>query len=210
MYKTKKNIYSYHNYCNKKRMIDLLAANLRTKITISDEAVAAFYALFTPQTIKKKEVLLLQNNVAQYTYFVTQGCLRMYSIDKKGSEHVVQFAFEGHWVGDLYSFLSQKPAVYCIDALEETSFLRIDAERLEQAYAEIPILERFFRLALQNSFFVLQHRITATHSETAEEKYLALCARYPNITQRVAQHQIASFLGIAPESLSRIRKGLGG
>jgi CRP-like cAMP-binding protein len=184
----------------------LLAENLRKKIKISDEEVARFYALFTPQTIKKKDVLLLQGEVARYTYFVTDGCLRMYNIDKKGSEHAVQFAFEDHWVGDLYSFLSEKPAVYCIDALEDTTFLRIDAERLEQAYADVPILERFFRLALQNSFFVLQHRLTAAHSETAEEKYDALCTRYPNIAQRVPQYHIASFLGITPESLSRIRK----
>jgi CRP-like cAMP-binding protein len=184
----------------------MLAANLRKKVAISDEDVVRFFAFFTPQAIKKKEVLLLQNEVCKYTYFVAQGCLRMYHIDKKGTEHVVQFAFEDHWVGDLYSFLSQKPAIYCIDALEDSVVLRIDTVNLEQAYTEVPILERFFRLALQNSFMVLQHRITASHTENATEKYKALCARYPNIEQRVAQHQIASFLGIAPESLSRIRK----
>jgi CRP-like cAMP-binding protein len=190
--------------------IALLGANVRQKINLTDEELAVYYALFERKTVRKRELLLREGAVCKYSYFVVQGSLRSFNTDEKGVEHIVQFAFEDYWMTDMYSFLSCKPALYSIEAMEDTELLRIDATNNELAFAKIPQLERLFRLRLQNAYIALQHRLIAAHSDSAEARYLDLIARYPTIAQRVPQHQIASYLGIAPESLSRIRKRLAG
>jgi len=120
----------------------------------------------------------------------------------------VQFAIEDWWINDMYSFLTQQPARYTIDALEETEVIYIEQKKWETLFERVPKFERFFRMLLQNAFIVNQERIIAAMSSTAEERYLHFLQRYPQFEQRIPQHQIASFLGITPESLSRIRKQL--
>jgi CRP-like cAMP-binding protein len=137
---------------------------------------------------------------------VIKGLLRAYNVDDEGEEHIVMFAMEGWWISDLYSFLSQQPATLNIDALEDTEVLSIEKPDLEKLYVEVPQFNKLFRILLQNSMIASQQRILASISHTAEEKYLAFIKKYPAFEQRIPQAQIAAYLGITPETISRIRR----
>ena len=134
--------------------------------------------------------------------------LRLYSVDEKGSEHVMQFAFEGWWSGDQFSFLTGEPSVYNIDALEDCELLLLSKKAEDEMMAKVPKMERYFRILLQNSLIATQRRLISSLSRTAEEKYNELVQSCPTIPQRVPQHMMASYLGITPETLSRIRRQL--
>jgi CRP-like cAMP-binding protein len=144
--------------------------------------------------------------VCRYENFVVTGCMRAYSVDDKGHDHITMFGMEGWWISDMYSFLTGTPATLHIEALEDSEVLSIEKPELEKLYMEVPKFERFFRILLQNSFIANQQRILASISQTAQEQYLAFIKKYPSLEQRVPQHQIASYLGLTPETISRIRR----
>ena len=158
-----------------------------------------------PKKVKKKAYLLQEGDISRHQYFVNKGCLRTYTIDEKGLEHVIQFAIEDWWTGDMYSFLTQTPARFTIDALEDSELLCLEKNALEELYIKIPKFERFFRHLLQNAFIALQERIIANLSQPADERYCTFITKYPDMEKRLQLKQIASYLGITPESLSRIR-----
>jgi CRP-like cAMP-binding protein len=189
-------------------MYERILQNVARHIQLTEEEQAYFTSLLQVKRLRKKQYLLQEGDVARYEYFVNKGCLRTYYIDPKGIEHVVQFAIEEWWIGDMYSFLTQKPARVAIDALEDSEVLIIDKESWEELFVRVPKFERFFRHLLQNAFIANQERIINAMSQTAEERYLNFMERYPQFEQRIPQNQIASFLGITPESLSRVRKHL--
>ena len=189
-------------------MYDRIRANINRRITLTDAEFDHFTTFLQPKTIKKKEFLQQEGEISRHLSFVNEGCFRTYSVDKTGEEHVLQFSVEDWWVGDIYSALTQKPSRYFIEALEESHVHLIDYQRVEQMYAEIPKFERFFRIMAQNRFVALEERINCDSTASAEERYLDLLNRYPTLPQRVPQQYIASFLGIQPPSLSRIRKHL--
>lgn len=189
-------------------MYELIKANLSRKVNLQEEDFSSFTSLLKFRKLRKRQYLVGEGEVCEYIAFVNKGMLRSYSETRKGEEYIVQFAPEDYWISDLYSFLSRRPALYNIDALEDSELLLISRENLELAYERIPGIERFFRLLLQNSYVTTQHRLVASLSQTAEEKYLSLLEKHPSILQRVALHQIAAYLGITPESLSRIRRQL--
>ncbi len=186
-------------------MYDLILKNLSRFITLTPEEEQYFISLLKLKKLKKKQYLLQEGDVVRYDYFVNKGCLRTYTIDEKGQEHVVQFSIEDWWTGDMYSFLTEKPARYTIDALEDSELLCLERNALEQLYIKVPKFERFFRLLLQNAFVALQERIIANLSLTADERYCTFIEKYPLMEKRLPLKQIASYLGITPESLSRIR-----
>ena len=186
-------------------MYDLILKNISRFITLTPEEQQYFTSLLRVKRLKKKQYLLQEGDVARYDYFVNKGCLRTYTIDEKGQEHVVQFSIEDWWTGDMYSFLTQKPARYTIDALEDSELLCLERSALEELYIKVPKFERFFRLLLQNAFVSLQERIIASLSQPADERYCTFIIKYPNMEKRLPLKQIASYLGITPESLSRIR-----
>ena len=132
--------------------------------------------------------------------------MRSYSLNEKGIEHLVQFAMEGWWISDQYSVLTGEPSVYNIDALEDSEILLISNASFENMLEAVPKMEKYFRVLMQNSMIAMQRRLVASLSLTAEEKYTRMINAYPDIIQRVPQHMIASYLGITPETLSRIRK----
>ena len=132
----------------------------------------------------------------------------MYYTDTKGHEHVLYFAFADWWVGDLSAFHFEDAATLNVQALEDSYVLEISKEDLEFLFEQIPALERLFRIMAQRTLAVLQKRFLMTVSAHAEERYQELLQRHPGIEQIVAQHQIASYLGILPESLSRMKKKL--
>jgi len=189
-------------------MFDLLRSQILKRISLTDGEFERVKTFFIPKKIRKGHFLLRAGEVSRYLAFVEKGCLRQYSIDSKGEEHVVQFAIEDWWISDMYSSLTGAPATYNIDALEDSEVLLLDTALQEKLCTEIPPFERFFRLLLQGSFVAKERRITAALSLSAEEQYLSLLEMYPELFQRVPQNQIASYLGITPQSLSRIRKTL--
>jgi CRP-like cAMP-binding protein len=137
---------------------------------------------------------------------VEKGLLRSFSVDKNGNEHVVQFALEGWWISDMGSFLSGDSAVYNIEALENAELLLLTRQSMDDMLIQVPKMERYFRLLMQQNMVVLQRRILGTLSLSAEEKYRRMMLLYPDILQRSPQQYVASFLGITPETLSRVRK----
>ena len=191
-------------------MLDLLIRHLSRYISLEKEEIAILIAAFKQKQLKKKEFLLHQGEVCRFETFVTKGCLRAFHLDDKGEEHIVQFAVEDWWIGDMYSFLTQTPASYSIEVLEDCELLQIEKNALEELYLKLPKMERFFRIIIQNAFIASQKRIISSMSKTADERYLDFIKKYPNIEQRLPQYQVAAYLGVTPEFLSRIRKKFAG
>lgn len=187
---------------------DAIIKSINQYIQLNDVETNYFLSLLYPKTIKRKEYLLRPNDVCKYESFITKGCLRSYTIDDTGIEHIVMFAVENWWTGDLYSFLTQTPCSFIIDALEDTEVLQISKDNLEKLYEKVPKFERFFRIILQNAFVAQQQRINQNLSFTAAERYLYFIKKYPQLEQRIPQKQVASYLGITPEFLSMIRRKL--
>jgi CRP-like cAMP-binding protein len=173
-------------------------------ITKDDEPV--ILSAFEPISIRKKKDLLVSGETCKYLYFITTGCLRSYYIDSKGVDHVYQIRMDNSWISDLESFFTQRPSKYNIEALEDTQMLRISLDKLEQLYSDVPKLERYFRILFQKAYINALKRLNATMWETAMDRYNDMLKEHPDMFQRVPLVYIASYLGITPESLSRIRK----
>lgn len=178
--------------------------NKWSNLTEEDEAI--ILSAFEPLSIKKKKDLLVAGQVCNYLYFITKGCLRSFYIDSKGVEHIYQIRMDNSWISDLESFFSQNPSKYNIEALEDSHLLRISHERMEQLLIEIPRLERYFRILFQKAYINALSRLNATMWETAMDRYNEMLKENPEVFQRVPLVHIASYLGITPESLSRIRE----
>jgi len=186
-------------------MFDRLRQHVSRLVPLTDSDVPLCSSFMIPKRVRKSAYLVQEGEVSKYLAFVTSGCLRSYTIDKKGEEHIVQFAFDGWWITDLYSFLTGKPGTYFIDAMEESDVLLLESAAYEKLCTTVPRFERYFRLLLQNNYIATHRRVLASISMSAEERYLQMIQEYPNIGQQVALRHIASYLGITPEALSRIR-----
>ena len=187
-------------------MFELLFQKFSEKISLTEEEKKLCQGFFKPKKIRKRQYLLQEGDPCRYIAFVEKGMMRSYTMDEKGGEHIIQFAFEGWWIADQYSFLTGEPSVYNIDALEDSELLLISRQAEEEMLEKIPKFERYFRLLLQNSLIATQRRLEGSLSKSAEQRYNELTQSCPTIPQRVPQHMMASFLGITPETLSRIRK----
>lgn len=172
---------------------------------INQEELEIFHSRLKSRSVRKKTLLLQQGEVCKFEAYIVKGCVKKYYIDQNGDEVILQFAVEDWWISDIGSFSEQKPSNLFIETLEDTELLTIDFESKERLYQEIPSLERVFRIMLQRAYSVLESRFYSTVSHSAETRYLEFIKKYPSIPQRVPQQQIASYLGITPESLSRIK-----
>lgn len=189
-------------------MFEVLFQKLDEKIQLTTEEKHLCMSYFSPKKLRKRQYILQEGDVCKYIAFVEKGMLRSYTIDEKGNEHIMQFAFEGWWISDHFSFLTGEPAIYNMDALEDSELLLLSKQAEDQLLQKIPKLEKYFRILLQNNLIATQRRLISSLSQTAEERYHQLINACPAIPQRVPQHMMASFLGITPETLSRIRKQL--
>jgi len=189
-------------------MFDLLYQKINEKITLTEEEFNLCKTLFSPKKLRKKQYILQEGDVCKYNIFVTKGLLRSYTIDDKGNEHILQFALEGWWTADLYSFFTEEPSLFNIEALEDSELLLITRPSWESLLQQLPAFERYFRILIQNSLIATQRRLMDSLSETAERKYLKFMKTYPESVQRVPQHMIASYLGITRETLSRLRRDI--
>lgn len=186
-------------------MFELLLAGIKEHISITDEEFEFCKTLFIPKKLRKRQYLLQEGDVCRYTTFVEKGMLRTFTVDEKGNEPILQFSFEGWWIADLYSFLTEEPSSYNVEAIENCELLLITKPSWDTLLEKVPAFERYFRILIQNSLIATQRRLMSSLSETAEEKYTKLIENFPTCLQRVPQHMIASYLGITPETLSRIR-----
>jgi len=174
-------------------------------IPLNQKEKALVSRKFHLRLYRKRQYVLQEGDVCSQFYFVVRGCLRLYKIDLQGNAHILQFATENYWINDLGSFHGIKPSAMNIDALEDTVVLHISHEDLILLYIEAPKFDRIFRVLLENSFIRLQERLIQNISSTAEERYQTFLETYPNLSNRLSQIQIAAFLGITPEFLSRLR-----
>lgn len=187
-------------------MFEVLFQKLDEKINLTAEEKEFTKSFFTPKKLRKRQYILHEGDTCKYGIFVEKGMLRTYTVSDKGYEQIMQFAFEGWWTSDQYSFLTGEPAIYNIDAHEDSELLLLSKQAEEQLMQKLPKFERYFRILLQNSLIATQRRLIGSLSQTAEERYNQLIHVCPTIPKRVPQHMMASYLGITPETLSRIRK----
>lgn len=187
-------------------MFHLLRSHIEKRVHLTDEEFRTITKFFIPKKFRKKQFLLHEGEVCKNIGFVNSGCLREYTIDNKGSEHIIQFAIEDWWISDPNSFLSGLPSTYNIDALEDSEVLLLEKSARDKLLDSCPKMERFFRILIEANFVATQRRIAESLSTSAEERYLKFVKTYPKLFEQVPQNQIASYLGITPQSLSRIRK----
>ncbi|WP_394343122.1 Crp/Fnr family transcriptional regulator [Pedobacter kyonggii] len=162
----------------------------------------------THRKIKRRQMILQEGFVCKHYTFVEQGCFKMYGIDEKGTEHNLGFAAENDWVADLGSFYSGKPSKLFIEAIEPSTILQIEHQDLLYLYVNSPKFDRNFRVIVEEKFIELQNRLLQNFSSNAEQRYLDFLAQYAALASRLPNTQIASYLGITPEFLSKIRKNI--
>lgn len=155
--------------------------------------------------VKRRQMILQEGFICRHYTFVLQGCFRMYSVDNKGTEHNIQFAAENEWIVDMGSFYAEKPSKLFIEALEASHILQIEQQDLYFLFLNVVKLNRIFKVIIENKYVELQNRVLQNISSTAQERYLTFLEQYPQLANRLPNTQIASYLGITPEFLSRIR-----
>ena len=186
-------------------MYELFFHKFNEKVNLSEEEEEVIKQHLTPKKLRKKQYLLQEGDVCKHIAFVEKGALKAYVVDDAGAESIIQFALEGWVISDLYSFLTGEPATYNIDALENAELVLISKSAHEELLKKIPKYETYIRLQITGAYIALQKRLTSIISLPLEERYKNFLAVYPNIAQRVPQHMIASYMGLTPETLSRVR-----
>lgn len=177
-------------------------------IPLTEQEMMFFTHRTHSRRIKRRQMILQEGFVCKHYSFVVEGCFKMYSVDDKGNQHNIQFAAENDWIMDIGSFHSQKTSRLFIEAIESSVILQIEQQDLYFLYINIPKLDRIFKVIIENKFVELQNRVLQNFSSTAETRYLSFLEQYPQLASRLPNTQIASYLGITPEFLSKIRKDL--
>lgn len=165
-------------------------------------------SLFIEKLIEKRKSILNGGETCNTFTSVVSGIIRMYGVDDKGFEHNIQFAAENDWIADISSFYRSKPSQLNIETLEASKVLQIQQKDLYLLFEEIPKINRIFKVVIENNYIELQNRVLQNFSSTAEQRYLDFMEQYPSLSNRLPNTQIASYLGITPEFLSKIRKNL--
>ncbi len=163
---------------------------------------------FIERKIKRRQFILQEGDVCKHYTFVAEGCFKKFHVDKNGAEHNLQFAAENDWIMEIDSFYNENPSRVYIEAIEPSVILQIKKPDLLYLFTNNPKFDRNFRVIVENRFVEMENRVLQTISSTAEERYLSFNNQYPHLIQRLPNTQIASYLGITPEFLSKIRKDL--
>jgi CRP-like cAMP-binding protein len=187
-------------------MYELFFQKFNEKVSLNAEEEEIIKTYLTPKKLRRKQYLLQAGDVCKVIAFVEKGVLREYSLGENGNEHIIQFALEGWTISDLYSFLTGESATYNIDALEDAELVLISKSAHEELLQKVPKYEIYTRMQLTGAYLAMQKRLTSMISLSLEERYGNLTSIYPNIVQRVPQHMIASYMGLKPETLSRVRR----
>lgn len=188
-------------------MYELLFKNFeRNALFLNGDEQDFLKSLFKHRSYRKNQYILQQGDVCKYETFVISGMLRTYLVDEKGQEHTMMFSPEDWWAGELSSFTAETPSIYNIQCLEKTEILQISKENMDLLFERLPKMNMYFRILYRNSIIAYNRRVAASLCNTALERYLDFMTKYPHIQQRIPNHLIASYLGIAAQSLSRIRR----
>jgi len=185
--------------------LNLLFTNISKHILLSEAEKNYFHSKLHFRKLKKKEIYIQENQVCESAAFVLSGCLRSYTIDDNGFEHILQFAPTDWWITDMFSFISQKPGTIYIDAIEVSEIILLSRADQLDIFEKIPAFERYFRILTENSLVSYRKRVMDGLSLTAVERYHDFCKRYPTLIECLPQKQIASYIGVTPEFLSKIR-----
>lgn len=186
-------------------MFEQLYKSIHENVSLTDDEWERCKNSFRPKRMLKRQFLLQEGDVCRQIAFIEKGALYSYSVDQKGNQHVMQFGFEGWWIADLHSFFTNTPSTLNIEVLEEAELLLINHDNHEKLMKEIPAYERYQRMIIQNAYVALQQRVENALGRTAEEKYARLIERSPQFMNRVPLNLVASYLGMSPETLSRVR-----
>ena len=187
-------------------MFELLKQNITQHFVLSDTDTEAFCNLFQQKDVQKKSFLLREGDVCKFEGFVLKGLFKVYHIDKNGFEQVLYFAAENWWITDIDSFTNEIPSQLFIEAIEDSEVLLISKKDKDFAYKSHPEIEKLFRIMTQKTHVALQRRMIDNLSKTAEQRYLDFIGKYPQLFQRLTNLQIAAYLGISHEFLSKIRR----
>jgi CRP-like cAMP-binding protein len=187
---------------------DLLLKNIGRHIQLDNEETDFFISILQTKKLKRKEFLLRPGEICKTENFIAKGCLRAYTIDENGFEHILMFGIEDWWIGDLHSLLTQGPATYFVQALEDAEVIQYTKENLDKLLVRVPKFERFYRIMLQRSLIALHQRVSQNLALSAEERYINFIKKYPHLQERLNQKQIAAYLGITPIFLSMLRRKL--
>ena len=188
--------------------MNLLLKNIAKHVTLTEQEEERVLLLTEPQTFKAKTILLKEGNICTQSYFVTKGILRSYTIDENGVEHVVSFACAEWWIADMYSYLSQRPGQLFIEVNEDAEVIILTKENQEKLYTEVPKMERFFRILIENSLIANQKRLINNLTFTAEARYDIFTKKFNSILPYLPQKQIASYIGVTPEFFSKMKARL--
>ena len=187
-------------------MFEVFAKYLQNQIQLSDAELEMIREVCVVRRLRKNQYLLQEGDVWRFNAFITKGCLRTYSINDKLHEHIINFAIENYWIGDRESLLNGTPSRFNIDAIEDSELMLISKDDFAILIKKIPQFQDLVNLIIERSFVASQDRINTSISLNAEEKYANFMEKQSQIAIRVPQHMVASYLGITPETLSRIRK----
>lgn len=195
-------------FCLPKKMSDLLFRNISQYISLSEEDLKRFIKPFEYRKFTKKDVVLKEGDYCFFEGYVLSGCFKIYYLNEKGFEQTLYFAVEGWWITDIDSLINNVPSILNIEALEDSEVMMITKKDKENLYESMPQIEKLFRIMNQKSSVALQRRILSLTGKTADKRYLEFLEKYPGLEQRITQQQVASYLGITHEFLSKIRKKL--
>jgi len=183
----------------------LILNNISKHISLDKEEEKFFISLLESRKVKRKEFLLQTGDICRHSAFVTDGCMRGYTIDENGFEHILQFAPTDWWIADMYSLITQKSGNLFIEAMEESEVLLLSKEEQEKLYISIPKFERFFRIITENSLVSSRQRVMDNLSLTAMQRYEKFCSAYPTVFNTIPQKHIAAYIGVTPEFLSKLK-----
>lgn len=187
-------------------MFKQLYDNISHYIDLSEEEFSQFSGPFQLKSFKKKETVLKEGEYCLFEGFVLNGCFKVYYLNENGFEQTLYFAIEGWWITDIDSLLNDVPSILNIEALVESEVLMISKKDKDALYETMPQIEKLFRIMNQRSSVALQRRILSLTGKTADKRYLEFLDKYPGLEQKLTQQQVASYLGITHEFLSKIRK----
>ena len=179
--------------------------NILNYVDLSEDEWAKFSSCYTLEKVDKNTIILKEGDVCEYESYVLEGCFKIFYQDENLREHILYFAIEDWWILDIGSFVSGSPSKLNIQALEDSVILTIDRAKKEELYRSIPKVEKLFRIMNQKSLAAMQLRMISMLHKNADRRYLDFNERYPTLAQRIPQHQIAAYLGISHEFLSKVR-----
>lgn len=180
--------------------------NIKKHITLNNDDIDYLKSILSIQVISKNNLLVHQGQICRKLFFVEEGSLRAFNMDTKGKESTIMFAIEDWWITDMYSFVNQKPAMLCLETLEKSKIVELNFDAFQELLWKLPKFERFFRILFQNAYVREQVRVLKSISSSTEQRFYQFLEKYPQISDRVSQKQIASYLGVTPEFLSSIKR----